>query len=98
MNDPVSELTVLVVDRLFDHRLADPLREPAVDLPFDDERVDQMPGVVDGDELEQLRLARLAIDLEHRDVAAERIGVVARLEERLFAEAWFETRGSGTGT
>ena len=58
-----QQLPVLVVDGLLDHRLADALRQPAVDLPFDDERVDQIPGVVDGHEFQQRRLAGLAVDL-----------------------------------
>jgi hypothetical protein len=40
---PGQELTVLVVDNLLDHRLADSLGEAAVHLPFDDERVDDVP-------------------------------------------------------
>ena len=63
-----------------------------MDLPFDDQRVDQIAGIVDGDQLQQLRLAGLAIDFEHRDVAAERIGVVRRLEERFVAQARLEAR------
>ena len=86
------QLAVVVVDRFFDHRLADALRQAAVDLSFDDQRVDQIAGIVDGDQLQQLRLAGLAIDLEHRDVAAERIGVVRRLEERFVAEARLDAR------
>ena len=87
-----QQLAVVVVDGLLDHRLADALRQAAVDLSLDDHRVDQIPGVVDGDELQQRRLAGLAIDLEHRDVAAERIGVVGRLEERLVAQPGLEPR------
>ena len=85
-----QELTVFVVDGFFDHRLADALRQPAVNLSFDDQRIDQVSGIVDRDELQQRRLAGLAIDFEHRDVAAERIGVVRRLEERLVAQARLE--------
>ena len=79
---PGDELTVRVVDRLLDHGLADPLREPAVNLSLHDQRVDQMPGIVHGHEFQQRRFAGLAIDLEHRDVAAERIRVVASARRR----------------
>jgi hypothetical protein len=51
-----------------------------------------LPGIVHGHELEQSRLAGVAIDLEHRDVAAEWIRVVGRLEERFVAETRLETR------
>ena len=78
-----DELAVLVVDDLFDHRLADALRQAAVNLALDDQRVDQVAGIVHGDQLQQLRLAGLAIDLEHRDVAAERVGVVGSARRTL---------------
>ena len=93
MNEPVSKLTLVAVHRLLDHRLPDPLRQAAVNLSFHDQRVDQIAGVVDRHQLQQLRLASLAIDFEHRDVAAERIGVVGRLEERFVAEARLEILG-----
>ena len=91
MNEPVTSCPSFVVDRFLDHRLADALRQPAVNLPFDNQRIDQVPGIVHGDQLQQRRLAGLAVHLEHRDVAAERIGIVGRLEERLVAEAGLET-------
>ena len=84
---------MLAVDGLLDHRLAYALRQPAVNLSFDDERIDQVAGVIDGHELQQFRLARVAIDLEHRDVAAERVRVVRGFEKRLFAQAGFESFG-----
>src|SRR6187455_1644922 len=49
-------VTVLGVDRLFDHRLADALSQAAVNLAFDDQRVDQIASIVDGDHAQQLRL------------------------------------------
>ena len=61
-----------------------------MNLPFDDHRVDQIPGVVDGDQLQQRRLAGLAVDLDHRDVAAERVGVVRWFEEGFVAQAGLE--------
>ena len=44
------------------HRLPDALRQPAVDLPLDDERVDEMAGIVDRHHLQQPRLAGLPVD------------------------------------
>ena len=86
------QLAVLVVDGLLDHRLADALGQAAVDLSLDNQRVDEVAGIVHGDELEQPRLAGVLVDLEHRDVAAERVGVVGRLEERFVAQARLEPR------
>ena len=73
------------VGDLLDQRLPDALRQPPVNLPLDDERIDEVVGVVERHHLQQPRLARLPVDLQHRDVAAERIGVVRRLEERRVA-------------
>ena len=42
-----EQLPVLAVDHFFNHRLADALRQAAVNLPFDDERVDEMSRIVD---------------------------------------------------
>jgi hypothetical protein len=64
----------------------------AVDLALDDQRVDEIPRIVHGDELEERGFSCLSIHLHHRDVAAERIRVVARLEECFFAQARLETR------
>src|SRR5687768_13714730 len=77
-----QQLTVFVVGHFFDHRLPDALCETAVNLPFDDERVDEVSRIVDGEQLEKRRLAGLPVDLEHRDMTAEWIRVVRRLEER----------------
>src|SRR6266576_715907 len=41
------ELAVLVIDRAFEQRLADPLRDPAVDLTLDDHRIDEDAEIVD---------------------------------------------------
>ena len=41
-----QQLPVVVVDGLLDHRLADALRQPAVNLPLDDQRIDQVARVV----------------------------------------------------
>src|SRR4030095_7241844 len=82
------QLTVLVEDGFLDHRLANTLRQAAVNLSFHDQRVDQMTVIVDGDELQEVGLTSLAIDLEHGDVATERVGVVRRLEIGVRAQPW----------
>ena len=74
-----------------------PWARPPWNLAFDDERVDEVAGVVDRDHLQQPRLAGLAVHLQHRDVAPERVGVVGRLEERLVAQAGGEPRGQLPG-
>src|SRR5215472_19217555 len=70
----------LVVDEGLEQRLGGALRDPAVDLPLDQHRVDAAPAVVHRDVIDQLRLPRLGVDLHHRDVGAERIGRVLHLE------------------
>ena len=88
-----QRLPVRGVGDLLDRRLPDALLQPAMDLPLDDDRIDQVAGIVDRHHLLQPRLAGLPVDLQHRDVAAERIGVVLRLEERLAAQS----RGQSLG-
>src|SRR5438034_7120917 len=63
---------LVVVDDLFVKRLRDRLRDAAVDLAVDDERVDDVSAVVDRHVLLELSVARLSVDLDHRDVRAER--------------------------
>ena len=92
------QLAVLVVNHFFDHRLADTLGEATVNLTFDDERIDAIPGIVYREHFEKCRFAGLAVNFEHRDVAAERIRVVGRFEERFVAQSRLETFGKGTGT
>ena len=76
-----QQLAVVVVVQLFPERLADALRQPAVDLAGDQHRADDVAAVVDRDVAEQLDLARLREDLDHRDVGAEGEGLVGRFEE-----------------
>src|SRR6516162_10325856 len=70
----------LVVDEGLEQRLGGSLRDPAVDLPLDEHRVDATPAVVHRDVTDQLDLPRLGVDLRHRDVDAERIGRILHLE------------------
>ena len=51
-------------------RLCDSLRDAAVLLAFDDDRVDDTSAIVDGDEAHEVDGAGLGIDLDHRDVHA----------------------------
>src|SRR5699024_175878 len=60
----------VVVDRLFEQCLGDPLREPAVHLPVDQERVDHVADVIDAYVLADLHLPRLGVDLHRSEVRA----------------------------
>src|SRR6476619_362272 len=86
---PGEVVAVLVVgDRLVQRR-REAHREPAVKLPVDDHRVDDVAAVVDRDEAADVDLAGALVDVDDADVAAEREGevrrivVVDRLETRL---------------
>ena len=76
------ELAAGVVDRAFEQRLADALREAAMDLALDDHRVDQPAEIVGGDEIDEGGLAGAGIDLEFADIGAGREGEVGRVVER----------------
>src|SRR6516165_6232282 len=70
----------LVVDEGFEQRLGRALRDPPMDLPLDEHRVDASPAIVHRDVTDQLRLPRVGVDLDDRDVHAERIGRILHLE------------------
>ncbi len=78
-----------VVLDLLDERHREAFGQSAVDLSFDDHRVDDDAAVVDCDEAAHLRLARVSIDVHDRHVRAvrvrhvRRIVVVGRLEPGL---------------
>ena len=57
---------------LLPERLRDALHDAAVDLALDDERVDLVAAVVDRDVAQQLDAPGLLVDLDDRDVHAER--------------------------
>ena len=81
------ELAVLVVDRAFEQRLADALRDAAMHLALDDHRIDHGAEVVDRGPIHDLGLAGVDIDLDLADVAAGREGEIGRIVERGFLQA-----------
>ena len=87
MNDAVTSWPLVVVDRAFQQRLADALGEAAMDLAFDDHRVDQPAEIVRRDEVDEGGLAGAGIDLELADIGAGREGEVGRVVEGGFLQA-----------
>src|SRR5438132_8197620 len=63
---------VAVVANLLVKRLADALDHAAMDLSGGEQRIDDRPGVVDGDVVEDLDHAGVGIDLDISDVHARR--------------------------
>ena len=66
-----DRVAVLVVADLLEQRLRRALRDAAVDLALEQERVEHPAGVVARDLAQVAHLARLGVDLDHGDVAAE---------------------------
>ena len=81
------QVAVLVVDALLVERRRDALRDPAVHLPVDDQRVDDRADVVDRDVADEPRVARLGVDLDDRRVGAARPREVRRVVGRRRLEA-----------
>ena len=79
-----------VVDAVLAQRLAQALRQAAVDLAFDDHRVDDVAEVVAGGEAVDAHDAGGGVDLDLADVAAGRVGEVARIVEGVLVEARLE--------
>ena len=69
MNEPDSGCPA-VVDAAFDQRLADALRDRAVGLAVQDQRIDGAADVVDGGIADELDRSQLGIDLDLADMAA----------------------------
>ena len=65
------QVAVGVVDRLLEQRLGEALDDAAVHLAVDDQRVDLVAAVVDGDVLQHVDVAGLGVDLDDADVRAE---------------------------
>src|SRR6202041_1639387 len=67
-----QRVAVRVVEDLLKQGLSRALGDPAVPLAFGQDRVQYRARVVDGDVPEHLHLAGFDVDLDHRDVGAER--------------------------
>ncbi len=76
-----------VVDRVLEQRLADALRDAAMDLTRRHHRIEERAEIVDRHEALDLDLAGLAVDLDLADVAAVREGLRRGLEVSLLVEA-----------
>ena len=77
----MSELAVLVIHGLLPKRLAEALRDAAVHLSIDDQRVDDLAAIVHAHVAADLNVAGLAIDVGDHDVGAEGEREVRRLPE-----------------
>ena len=86
-------VAVLVEGDLLEQRLRDALGDAAVDLALDQHRVRDAPRVVDRDVTDQVRQPGLGVDLDDREVGAERVRRVRRGEVVLGRQAAFEALG-----
>lgn len=73
-------IALLVEDYGFRQRLGRALRNPSVDLSFDEHRVNAAPAIVHRNMTDQLHFPRLGVDLYDRDVHPGRIGRILHLE------------------
>ncbi len=80
-------LAVVAVEHLLAQGFAQTLGDAAVDLSFDDHRVDDHAAVVDHDQFFQVKLAGVAVDADQRDVGAEAPGFALGIEESGFLQA-----------
>src|SRR5688572_4039622 len=85
-----DELAGGLVAAALGERLADALGEPAVHLPFDDHRIDDLSEVVDRGERRDLRRAGVAVHLHFAHVAARGEGEVGRVVEGVLVQTGLE--------
>ena len=81
-----QQLPGFVVDAVFQQRLADALRQAAVNLAFDDHGVHDVAKIVHGNELLDVDDAGFGIDLHFADMRPGRIGEVRRIVEGFFGK------------
>ena len=86
-------VAVLVEGDHLHQRHPDAVGEAAVDLPFDDHRVDPHPAVVDRDEPPHGHLRRAGVDVDHAEVGAEGEGQVRRVVDRFGVEPGLDPLG-----
>ena len=79
-----------IVDAAFEQRLSDPLRKTAMNLPFDDHRIDDVAEVVYCGPAIDRRMPRSRIDLDLANVGARGEREVGRIVERVLVESGFE--------
>ncbi len=79
-----QRVALRVEDHLLPQRLGHPLGDAAVLLALDEQRVEDPAAVVDRHVAPRPHLARLHVDLDHRDVGAEREGgpLLAEVDRR----------------
>ncbi len=82
-------LAVFAVEHLFALRFAETLSDAAVNLAFDDHRVDDYAAVVDEHQLFDGQFAGVAIDADGCDVGAEAPGFALGIVESGFLQADF---------
>ena len=73
MNEPVTSWPLpSLIDRAFEQSLSEPLRQPAMDLAFDQSVVEHVAGIVDRAIGDKFGVAGVGIDLDLGDMAAVR--------------------------
>ena len=83
-----QQVAVIVVAHLFEECLRDAGRDASVLLAFDEQRIEHRAAVVDGHMTQQPDGAGIGVDLDHRDVRAERERRAALVEDEVGRE-WF---------
>ena len=68
------ELTILIIDGHFRHSLANALRNTAIDLTMNDERIEHFAAIIDGDVIHHVDFAEIRINFDFDHMRA--IGIV----------------------
>src|SRR6266545_6372238 len=74
-------LTVFAIEHFLPQRFAEALRDAAVNLSFDDHRIDDNAAVVDQDEFFDSRVSCFAVNADHAHVRAKTPRLASRIEE-----------------
>ena len=66
-------------------------------MPFDQQRVDHVAAIIDGDVAHKLDVAGFGIQFDDANMRAERVGEITGFEERGGFEAWLHIRRQSLG-
>ena len=81
-----------VEDGSFEHRLADPLRDPALDLPGEQQRIDDRTEIVDHEIAQDVDMPGVGLDLDLADMTAIGEGRLRRREMAALVKAGLDPR------
>ncbi len=93
-----DELTVFIVNHLFEHGLGQALGNATVHLTVDNQGIDHIAAIIHGEEPLDIDLTRFRVNLHHTDVRAKRKRRIAGLKPARGLETWLDALRGAPGS